>query len=49
MVWRCFSYNEVSKVAIIHGTFKSELCVNILKENIHKAVRLLKLSNDYIF
>ena len=26
----CFSYNRVGKLAIIHNTFKSEQCVNIV-------------------
>ena len=32
----------------VHSVIKTT-SKNILKENIHKAVRLLKLSNDYIF
>jgi len=34
IVWECFSYNAVGKLAIIHDTFKSEQNVNILKENL---------------
>jgi len=38
MTWGFFSYNVVGKLAFIHGTFKSEEYVNILKENLDEAV-----------
>ena len=49
MVWGCFSYNEISKLAFIHDTFKSEQYVNILNQNLDEAVRTLELFDDYIF
>ena len=49
MVQDCFSYNEVGKLAFIHGTFKSEQYVNILNKNLDKAVRILEHPDDYIF
>ena len=48
MVWGCFSYNEISKLAFIHDTFKSEQYVNILNQNLDEAVRTLELFDDYI-
>ena len=49
MVWGCFSYNGVGKLAFFYGTFKSEQYVNILNQNLDEAVRILELPDDYIF
>ena len=49
MVWGCFSYNGVGKLAFFYGTFKSEQYVNILNQNLDEAVRILELLDDCIF
>ena len=49
MVWGCFSYDGVSKLAFIHDTFKSEQYVNILNKNLDEAVRILELLDYFIF
>ena len=49
MVWGCFSYDGVSKLAFIHDTFKSEQYVNILNQNLDEAVLTLELFDDYVF
>jgi len=38
----------VNTSVIVHGTFKSEQCVNILKENTNEG-HILKISDDNIF
>ena len=49
LVWGCFAYMEVGKIAFIDGNFKSNDYIKILEDNLLDTIRHLKLEDDFIF
>ena len=49
LVWGCFTYMGVGKIAFIDGNFKSNDYIKILEDNLPDTISHLKLEDDFIF
>jgi len=49
LVWGCFAYMEVGKIAFIDKNFKSQDSIKILEDNLPNTISHLKLKDDFIF
>jgi hypothetical protein len=49
MVWGCMGYAGVGELAIVEGIMNAKGYVNILRANLKKSVRKLRIQNSYLF
>lgn len=49
MVWGCMSANGVGELHFIDGIMDHKMYIEILKQNLHKSVEKMGLSDNYVF
>jgi len=49
MVWGCFSWNGVGTLVLVDGIMNADKHINIINENLEKAILKMNLDKEFIF